>query len=151
MCKRDRKYFCKDHKTVLCMTCYTALHLECWIYEITDKKHVQECINYIRNLLNTSISNIVIKSKLSILTQCLEIPVHLIFNSILYYIYYPSVKLILIRVGYLKFSLNLVKILFHKILVFSRLKDNFERSDLKIKVNNMPRTKVKWFDKRCAL
>ena len=54
---RDRKYFCKDHKMVLCNTCHIALHLRWCTDEILDKKDVQECIDYIKSLLSKIITN----------------------------------------------------------------------------------------------
>ena len=57
LCTRDRKYFCQDHKMVLCNTCHTALHLRCCTDVIADKKDVQECIDYIKNLINKIIGN----------------------------------------------------------------------------------------------
>ena len=42
---------------VLCNTCHTALHLRCCTDAIADKKDVQECIDYIKNLINKIVVN----------------------------------------------------------------------------------------------
>ena len=42
---------------VLCNTCHTALHLRCCTDTIADKKDVQECIDYIKNLISKIIAN----------------------------------------------------------------------------------------------
>ena len=42
---------------VLCNTCHTALHLRCRTDAIADKKDVQECIDYIKNLINKIVVN----------------------------------------------------------------------------------------------
>ena len=57
MCTRDRKYFCRNHKMVLCNTCHTALHLRCCTDAIADKKDVQECIDFTKNLISKIIVN----------------------------------------------------------------------------------------------
>ena len=54
---RTRKQYCKDHDMIVCSKCYTALHSKCYCEEIIVKNDVKDCVDLVKNLLNSIIDN----------------------------------------------------------------------------------------------
>ena len=54
---RIRKQYCKDHDMIVCSKCYTALHVKCCCEEIISINDVKDCIDLVKNLLNSITDN----------------------------------------------------------------------------------------------
>ena len=57
-CNKPRKYYCSDHKEVLCNGWFTALHVRCKCDEIPDKEDVIEYLNEEFNMYTERLAKI---------------------------------------------------------------------------------------------